>query len=57
MVVLIVYEVRNNRPGHITVIATINRQRLYNMPLYLHAQFKHEVLINTPDADERFDIL
>ncbi|CAF0773002.1 unnamed protein product [Adineta steineri] len=54
---LIVYEVRNNRPGHITVIATINRQRLYDLPLYLRTQFKHEVLTNTPDADERFDIL
>ncbi|CAF1259871.1 unnamed protein product [Adineta steineri] len=37
--------------------ATTNRQCLIDLPLYLLAQFEHEVLINTPDADERFDIL
>ncbi|CAF3653212.1 unnamed protein product [Adineta steineri] len=45
----------NIRPG--TVIATTNRQRLIDLPLYPRARFEHEVLINTPDADERFNIL
>ncbi|CAF0749060.1 unnamed protein product [Adineta steineri] len=48
-------ETDNIRPG--IVIATTNRQRLIDLPLYLRAQLEHEVLINTPDADERFNIL